>query len=80
MAMLTESDSITQHSQWREIKSTFNQDLRYKAVESSTLREEWFMEYFKLKFGQKVVEYDKQERIQASLKEREGGEVEPFCT
>ena len=63
MAMLRECDSVTQNSQWRKVKSLFVHDSRYKAVENSTLREEWFAEHVTLN--------DRQERIQASLKERE---------
>lgn len=67
--MLSESKFITQHSQWSKVKSLFVHDPRYKEVESSFLREEWFAEYIKHKFYMELP--DKQERIQASLKERE---------
>ena len=71
MAMLGESEAITERSQWKKIKSLFDRDPRYKAVESSTQREELFLEHVRSISSRADPNYDRQERIQASLKERE---------
>lgn len=71
MAMLEESEAITERSQWKKIKMLFVHDQRYKAVESSTRREEWFLDHVKAICNQASPADDRQERIQASLRERE---------
>lgn len=71
LEMLGESEAITERSQWRKIKSLFEKDVRYKAVESSGQREEWFGEFVSGLVNQASRELERQERIQASLKERE---------
>ena len=44
--MLEEAQSsITEQSQWRKVKGQFDHDPRYKAVESSGKREEFFAEF-----------------------------------
>lgn len=44
--MLTESSLVfTEHTQWRKVKGSFDHDPRYKAVESSSKREEFFQEH-----------------------------------
>ena len=45
MAMLSEMETIHERSHWKKVKTTFDRDPRYKAVDSSTQREEWFKEY-----------------------------------
>ena len=65
MEMLGESEAITERSQWKKMKSFFDRDTRYKAVESSTKREEWFKEYVSNTSNQTDPEQEKQERIQA---------------
>ena len=45
LAMLSESETIHERSQWRKVKSSFDHDPRYKAVEDSGTREEWFSEH-----------------------------------
>ncbi len=48
MTMLAEGQhSITDQSQWRKVKGSFDHDPRYKAVESSSKREEFFVEFQK---------------------------------
>ena len=49
--MLCESESLNERTQWKKVKSSFSQDPRYKAVESSGLREEYFNEYVKTLAG-----------------------------
>lgn len=94
LAMLKESDIINKQSHWKKVKSKFDHDPRYKAVDSSSRREELFKEYLKeldkplvhpflhtknvklilfcILFVQEVdPEQERQDRIMASLKERE---------
>ena len=71
MAMLEESEAITERSQWKKMKALFDRDPRYKAVESSVQREEWFLEHVRSISSRADPNHDRQERIQASLKERE---------
>ena len=42
--MLKESN-VTRNSSWSDIKHSCDHDLRYKAVHSSSRREDWFREY-----------------------------------
>ena len=44
--MLRESQQdITEQSQWRKVKGSFDHDPRYRAVETSSKREELFQEF-----------------------------------
>lgn len=45
LAMLGESDAITERSQWKKMKGLFEQDPRYKAMDSSSKREALFKDY-----------------------------------
>lgn len=46
--MLTESTRVfTEHTLWKKVKGSFDHDPRYKAVESSSKREELFKEHMK---------------------------------
>ena len=44
MELLTEQ-KLDSKSQWRKIRSKVEKDPRYKAVESSVQKEEWFKEH-----------------------------------
>ena len=46
--MLSESDVVTEQTQWKKVKGLFERDVRYKVVEGSVQREEWFNEHVKL--------------------------------
>ena len=46
--MLSESDIVTEQTQWKKVKGLFERDVRYKVVEGSVQREEWFNEHVKL--------------------------------
>lgn len=48
MTMLSESDLVTEQTQWKKVKGLFERDVRYKVVEGSVQREEWFNEHVKL--------------------------------
>ena len=71
-AMLQESEAITERSQWKKIKSLFDRDPRYKAVESSIQREEWFLEH--------VRSISNRTNPSKLKRERERGQVESYCT
>lgn len=62
-------------AQWRKVRHKIEKDPRYKAVESSSQKEEWFKEHieqiYKKENADKEKEKEKQERIEASLRERE---------
>ena len=45
--MLSEESKLDASLQWRQVKSLFQKDPRYQAVESSSQREEFFNEYIK---------------------------------
>ena len=45
--MLKECTEIDRHSHWADIKKKLENDTRYKAAESSSLRETWFKDYCK---------------------------------
>ena len=76
--LLREQKSLSVRSHWKKVKAAIADDSRYKAVESSSLREDYFKEYIKTLTDTSnepgvaaVEERDRQERIQASLRERE---------
>ncbi|CAH0763000.1 unnamed protein product [Bemisia tabaci] len=47
-ALLRESSEVTRHSRWSEVKKKLDNDSRYRAVDSSSTREDWFREYIKI--------------------------------
>ncbi|GIY85993.1 transcription elongation regulator 1 [Caerostris darwini] len=76
--LLKEQKGLDKHVKWADIKKTLSDDPRYKAVDSSSVREEWYKEY--VMDGRSVSkdteedtgkERDKQERVEASIRERE---------
>uniref|UniRef100_A0A672QFN6 Transcription elongation regulator 1 n=1 Tax=Sinocyclocheilus grahami TaxID=75366 RepID=A0A672QFN6_SINGR len=62
---------------WSKVKEKMETDPRYKAVETSAVREELFKEYVERlakvseKYMHEIIELEKQARIEASLRERE---------
>ncbi|GBM20053.1 Transcription elongation regulator 1 [Araneus ventricosus] len=77
---LKEQKNLDKHSRWGDVKKILSlEDPRYKAVDSSSLREEWFREYIggcrglsKDKEDDCVIkDREKQERQEASIRERE---------
>lgn len=46
--MLREHSDIDRHSRWSDIKKKLDTDSRYKAVDSSSQKEDWFREYCKI--------------------------------
>lgn len=43
--LLKETSDIDRHSRWSETKRKIDSDPRYKAVDSSSRREDWFKDY-----------------------------------
>ncbi|KAH7981683.1 hypothetical protein HPB52_000708 [Rhipicephalus sanguineus] len=45
LELLKEQKTLDKHSRWGDVKKSMAEDARYRAVESSSQREEWFKEY-----------------------------------
>merc|ERR1719186_1958832 len=43
--LLKETERIDRHAYWGDVKNLIREDSRYKAVESNTQKEDWFMDY-----------------------------------
>ncbi|KAH3791103.1 hypothetical protein DPMN_169314, partial [Dreissena polymorpha] len=79
MSLLKETSDIERHSRWSDIKRKIDSDPRYKAVESSSRREDWFKDYVKTLDEESDNDEDrktretreKQERVEASIRKRE---------
>jgi len=73
--LLKETSEIDRHSRWSDIKRKIDSDPRYKAVDSSSRREDWFKDYVKnlddVSDDEDQKHREKQERIEASLRKRE---------
>ncbi|KAL5273613.1 TCERG1 family protein [Megaselia abdita] len=61
-AMLKERSDIDRHTRWQDIKKKFENDSRYRAVDNSLLREDYFLDY---------LQYLKEERRKQKDKEKE---------
>lgn len=70
--MLCESADVDRHSRYSEVKKKLSSDPRYKAVDSSTTREDWFREHIKhLKEERKKdKERDRRDRKDAKREEK----------
>lgn len=42
-----EKDAVKEASEWRKVKGLFHHDARYRAIDSSSYKEELFTEYVK---------------------------------
>ncbi|PSN54986.1 Transcription elongation regulator 1, partial [Blattella germanica] len=77
IALLREHADIDRHSRWSEVKKRLDTDPRYKAVESSSAREDWFREYDDHinnsddEREKEQKDKERQARMEASLRERE---------
>ncbi|XP_059485677.1 transcription elongation regulator 1 [Neocloeon triangulifer] len=47
LALLKETDGIDKNTRWSDIKKKIDDDKRYRAVDSSSTREDWFYDYVK---------------------------------
>jgi transcription elongation regulator 1 len=80
--MLKELKHLHRHSSWTETRRQIESDSRYRAIESSTKREDYFRDYVRSldsngenevnsSFDEEKERKEKQDRIDASIKERE---------
>ncbi|KAK4470073.1 hypothetical protein MN116_005669 [Schistosoma mekongi] len=77
--MLKEQKSINRYTHWTDVKRKLDTDSRYKAVDSSSKREDWFREFIRKLDDSPTAredsytrkEREKKERQEASLRERE---------
>ena len=73
---LLKEQKLNRNSSWTETKKIINQDARYKAIESSSKREDLFRDYCRHldsdneSDDEKRREKEKKERVEASLRER----------
>lgn len=44
-SLLKDTETIDRHSEWSEVKKQIDSDPRYKVVESSSQREDWFLDH-----------------------------------
>lgn len=71
MAMLREQSDVDRHSHWSDVKRKVDSDARYKAVDSSSQREEWFREYCKILKEEKKRNKEKEREHKRERGERE---------
>lgn len=73
--LLKETSEIDRHSRWSDIKRKIDSEPRYKAVDSSSRREDWFKDYVRNLEDDSDDEErrnrEKQERVQESMRKRE---------
>ncbi|CAD5114244.1 DgyrCDS3385 [Dimorphilus gyrociliatus] len=72
---LLREENLDKHSKWSEVKKKIDTDHRYKAIESSSRKEDWFKDFIKTikadsSEEEEEREREKQERIEESLKKR----------
>ena len=65
--MLKELTDLDRHSRWSETKRRIDSDPRYKAIESSSRREDWFRDYIKtLNEVRRHSHKDKEDQVKAA--------------
>ena len=63
LELLKETSGLDRHSRWSDTKKRLDSDARYKAVDSSSRREDYFRDYVKsLKDSSKRDKSDRSER------------------
>lgn len=60
MAMLREHSEISRHSRWPDVKKRIDSDSRFRAVDGSNLREDYFIEYCKVLKEERRKQKDKE--------------------
>ncbi|XP_050536238.1 transcription elongation regulator 1 [Daktulosphaira vitifoliae] len=60
--LLREHNEIDRHTRWTDIKKKLDHDSRYKVVDSSTLREDYFMDYIKILKDERKREKEREHR------------------
>lgn len=76
LALLRETSEIDRHSRYSEIKKKIDSDPRYKAVESSSLREDLFRDYIHELKEERRRQKDKEKETKRGDKERKKEEKE----
>ncbi|KAG5451190.1 transcription elongation regulator, partial [Clonorchis sinensis] len=79
LSLLKETKGLSRHSHWSEVKRKIDADPRYKAVDSSSRREDWFRDFVRKldenppsrESSDSRKEREKKERQEASIRERE---------
>lgn len=72
---MREHSDIDRHSRWPDVKKRIDSDARYRAVENSMLREDYFHDYCKILKDEKRKQKDK-DRERKEKKEKEKREKE----
>lgn len=70
--LLREHPEIDRHARWSEVKKKLEADVRYKAVDSSGLRDDWFRDYCRVlkEERRKAKERDREHRKENREKEK----------
>lgn len=69
--MLREHSDIDRHSRWIDVKKKIDSDSRYRAVDNSMLREDYFLDFCKiLKEEKKKIKEKERERKEKKEKEK----------
>lgn len=71
LELLNEQTGLTRKSKWSDIKKTIDQDTRYKQVDSSSTREEWFKEFSKT-LPEETNSDDEEEKARKDRLEKKG--------
>lgn len=73
--MLREHSEIDRHSRWPDVKKKIDMESRYRAVDSSILREDYFHDFCKILKDEKkrAKEKDRERKDKKKDKERERG-------
>jgi len=74
LALLQETSEIDRHSRYSELKKKLSNDPRYKAVESSSAREDWFRDYVRHLKDERKKDKDKDRRDKDKDKDRKDRE------
>lgn len=76
MDLLREHSEIDRHSRWSEVKKKLDSDSRYKMVDSSSLREDYFRDYIRmLKDERRHREKEKERRERDRNRDQESDPV-----
>merc|ERR1712018_1112929 len=71
-------NGIDRHSRWTDVRKKFDSDSRYKAVDSSTLKEDYFMDFVHdLKDDHRKNKKDKKERKRSRSRSPKGRSRSP---
>lgn len=66
---------MDRHARWIDVKKKIDSDSRYKAVESSSLREDYFREYCKMVKEERKKEKDGKEKGEYFFKDLDGSYI-----